>query len=162
MGAPSDVHESRVACLRDLAFLSGHTVDFSLSRWHRPDVAVRDPNRLRLFVGDAKATETSTNPETRRRLRSYASAVVPWRRAGYSICLAVCVSVDGDDGWASLLADFGASSRSARSVTLGGDERLIWVELPPVLDDVGVRGYGSRYVQLTHGRRHVLRSRRPV
>lgn len=160
MGAPSDLHEARVASLRDLAFLSGHTVDFALARWHMPDVALRDPNRLRLFVGDAKATEISTSPETRRRLRSYVSATLPWRRAGFSVCFAVCVSAGRDDGWAALLADFGPSSMTAWSVTISSQERLVWVDLAPGLDEVGGRDYRSRYAQVIDGRRPLLRSGR--
>jgi hypothetical protein len=137
-------------------------VNFPLARWRRPDVALRDPNRLRLFVGDAKVTEVSTNLETRIRLRSYTSATLPWRRAGFSVRLAVWVSARHGDDWMDLLSDFGLASASASSVTLATAERLVWVDLPPVLDDVSGRHYRARYGQLTDSRRHVLRSGRAV
>lgn len=162
MGAPSDLHEARVAHLRDLGFLTGHTVEFRLARWELPDVALRDPNRLRLFIGDAKATEASANQETRRRLRSYASAALPWCRGGFSVRVAVCVSIRPSDGWAHLLCDLNARVASTGATTLAPDERLVWVDLPAVLDEFRGRHYRSECAYAADSRRYVLRRRRAL
>lgn len=162
MAAPSLLHESRVARLRDLGLLSGHTTPFRLGRWLAPDVALRDTTALRLFVADAKATERSTNPETRSRLRAYASALVPWRRAGFAIRVTLCVTPGDDEGWTAILADLANPASSVRVATLAPDERLVWVDLPAVLDDVGGDHYRSAHGQLAHRRRHVQRGRRAL
>ncbi len=130
MGAPSAVHEDRVAALRDLGFLAGHTVDFRLGPWLRPDVALRDPNRLRLFVADAKATEHATDAATRSRLRAYASALVPWQRAGFATRIALAVNGSAGAQWARLVADL-AVGCDAQWIAMSEDQAVVWINVPP-------------------------------
>lgn len=159
MAAPSALHEERVAALRSLGFLTGHTMDFRLGLWLRPDVALRDPNHLRLFVADAKATEHPGDVATRSRLRSYASALVPWRRAGFAIRLALAVQTQDCARWARLADDLAVGATSARCTNLTGGDGVVWIDLP---ETVGARHYAARHDQLAHRGRHVLRGGRSV
>jgi hypothetical protein len=129
MGAPSDRHEARVTALRDLGYLSGHIADFRLGPWLRPDVALRDPNRLRLFVADAKATERSSDIGTLSRLRGYASALVPWRRAGFAVRFALAVDSAATASWAGLVADLAPDAGAGGSADLADDDAVVWIDL---------------------------------
>jgi len=75
---PSPVHESRVELLRSLGILLGYlkTPAPALPDGSEPDLFQFDPDRHRLLIGDAKATETPGNGATRLRLRHY----VTWAR----------------------------------------------------------------------------------
>lgn len=130
MGAPSPVHEDRVHALRDLGFLTGHTVDFRLGRWLRPDVALRDPNQLRLFVADAKATENPSDAATRSRLRAYTSALVPWRQAGFTVRITLAVDGLHRASWVPLADDLVVGAEPAQWATLGGCNAVVWIDLP--------------------------------
>lgn len=159
MGSPSNLHEERVAALRALGFLAGHTVDFRLGPWLRPDVALRDPNRLRLFVADAKATEDPADVATRSRLRSYASALVPWRRAGFDVRFALAVQQRDCARWAQLAKDLAPEATSARWANLTGGDAVVWIDLR---ESVGARRYAAAHDEIPHRGRYVLRGGRPV
>lgn len=136
MGAPSFEHERRVADLRTLGRLSGHLRDVRLARYEVPDVVLADIGLRRLFVADAKSTETSAQAETRARLRSYRSASRAWRRAAYSVRLTLCVGVGDTLGWSGLLADLEPGGVDVRHQRVGPYDELLWIDLGPLLDDV--------------------------
>ena len=143
MGAPSVTHERRVADLRTLGQLAGHTREVRLARYETPDVVLASPTRPRLFVADAKSTETSARAETRARLRSYRSASRSWRRVGFSVRLALCVSIGDTLGWGELLANLEPGGVAVSYRRFGPHDELLWVDLGPLLDDVP----GGKYRQ---------------
>jgi hypothetical protein len=98
MGAPSELHEGRCSTLESIAFLAGCSTPASLGPGCFPDVVLLDSSTRRLFVGDGKASETSGNFETLRRLRRYARSAVPWAIEGYTIRFAICHDA-GAAGW---------------------------------------------------------------
>lgn len=75
MGAPSLLHETRVADLETLATLALFTAPVYLPWRLRPDVARVSPAGRALFLGDAKATETAGCAATFTRLRWYATGL---------------------------------------------------------------------------------------
>ena len=140
--APSAPHEARVELLATAAILSGCRSPVLVESGLRPDVAVADHPGRRLFVGNAKATETSACAATGRRLRRYLRAISPWRANGYHVRLVLCVE-KGSGDWAGQLArlchSVGAGVAVAgRTAEFGGDSELAWIDLPAV--DVGSGG----------------------
>src|SRR4051794_28397863 len=89
MGTPTNEHELRVAHLQTLASLGGFTTDITLGLDVVPDVCRIDVVRRRLFVGDAKQTESPGNVDTRRRLVRYIAAARPLvaRCSAFTICI---------------------------------------------------------------------------
>lgn len=75
---PSPAHESRVELLRSLGVFLGYrkTPAPALPDGSEPDLFQFDPDRHRLLLGDAEATETPGNGATRLRLHHY----VMWAR----------------------------------------------------------------------------------
>ena len=72
MNAPTAQHESRVDTLAALANRAGFTVDVRLDGHLNPDVTRLHWSSARLFVADAKATESPKDRATRARLAGYA------------------------------------------------------------------------------------------
>lgn len=75
MSAPSTEHEDRVELLRSIATLSGYCFDIPVGEDFVPDVARLSRATRGVFVGDAKATETSGCIATSERLQNYLRAV---------------------------------------------------------------------------------------
>lgn len=75
MSAPSPDHQERVDLLRSIATLSGYPCDVPIDDALVPDVARLSRATRGLFVGDAKATETSGCAATSERLQNYLRAV---------------------------------------------------------------------------------------
>ena len=129
MSGPGFEHERRVVVLRSLAVLSGHLDAVTLYADLRPDVVHVDLNGRRLFLADAKDTETSRRGETRGRLRAYRSASMSWRSAGFTVRFLLCHPDHDAEGWSALLEDLEPGTISARSEWLGQNDRLTWVDL---------------------------------
>lgn len=114
-----------------MAMIARCTVTARLDTTLVPDVVLADPRRGRLFVGDAKATETAGCAATSRRLRRYARGAAPWRSSGYVVRLAVCTSPAGD--WSAALAavarDAGAGVTATGTVEISGTDQVSWVDL---------------------------------
>lgn len=91
MSAPSEAHEDRVRVLETLAILAGFPSELWIGQRLMPDVARYDPISWSLFVGDAKATETSGCAATRARLGAYVRAIRPWRRDGATLTLVIAM-----------------------------------------------------------------------
>jgi hypothetical protein len=89
--APTEVHQERVVTLRTLAALAGCTCVVGLGGQTFPDVVLADMENLRLFVGDAKATESAGCYATRCRLVDYTGRLVAWVRSGFAVRFVVCV-----------------------------------------------------------------------
>ena len=105
------------------------TLDAGLS----PDVAAADDSGRRLFVADAKATETAGCSQTSRRLRRYLRAISPWRALGYDARFALCAergSGDWDDALARAARSVSVGDVPPRSTTVGLDSVLAWLDLP--------------------------------
>lgn len=75
MSAPSQAHEERVELLRTIAALAGFGCDIVVGDAVIPDVARVSLSSRALFLGDAKATETSGCNATSERLVRYVRAV---------------------------------------------------------------------------------------
>jgi hypothetical protein len=95
-------HGSRTQFLDVLAVLTGCRLRLqALPDGHRPDVMRYDRERNRLFLGEAKETETPGNSETRIRLLTY----LRWMRAYLSepsrtAVLAICYGTTAHGkGW---------------------------------------------------------------
>lgn len=137
MSAPGQDHEARAALLDACALLTGHTARTRLSLRDVPDVVRTDPARARLFVGDAKDTETPGCAATARRLGSYARSAAAWSSAGWSVRLALCHGhAHHALGWSALLS--GAARRAGLvpqaggTIALGDGSQLTWVDLGPL------------------------------
>lgn len=130
MTRPSDAHERRVETLRALADLSGFVQAVTLAGL-RPDLC-RVDHRARLLVGDAKATETPGDTETRLRWGRYV------RRARHSlgqgrfasVILMVCAG-GHIAGWEEHLLAVAQTAplpaRASGSTLLSPDTRVAWV-----------------------------------
>lgn len=103
MTAPSVAHERRAGVLDALAVLAGFSVE--LTCWPdgtRPDVLRADVARRRLFVGEAKETESPGRTDTAERLARYLGWVAA-ARADLAY-VAVCFGRHADRrGWIRLL-----------------------------------------------------------
>jgi len=89
MSSPSPEHEARVRLLEAVAVLAGFTGTVAFEPPLEPDVFRVDFHRRRVFVGDAKATETTGAQATKARLARYARAARSWRDGGADVVLAV-------------------------------------------------------------------------
>src|SRR5579862_1708425 len=99
MTAPSVIHERRLETLDTAAVLAGCLLTVTIEVGQIPDVARADLGRRRLFIGDAKASETQGNFETLRRLRRYARAATAWADAGYTVRLGICHGPEAAADW---------------------------------------------------------------
>lgn len=104
MSAPSPAHEERVELLRSIAALSGYRCDIAIGDALMPDVARMSSTTRGLFVGDAKATETSGCIATSERLQNY---LRPVRAHHYRDRPLLLVVAHGDlhdqTGWITVL-----------------------------------------------------------
>ncbi len=89
--------------LQSLAVLAGFTTDMSLKWRLRPDVVKMCPSTAQLFVGDAKATESSKCAATMRRLRWYSIAIAGMSVGG-ATTVALAVPVTSKLGWERALS----------------------------------------------------------
>lgn len=103
MSAPSDLHESRVRLLRDLADLSGYTLDVAAYTNLRPDVCRLHRGASSIMIADAMATESSVGGATRRRLVRYATAARLWANAGLQVAFGTCHDHDAERAWIEAL-----------------------------------------------------------
>jgi hypothetical protein len=139
MSAPSLRHEEAVSVLRTVATLAGYHRDISIGDGLVPDVARLSATGL--FVGDAKASETSGCAATNLRLQAYFRAGDAHRLSGGRLLVMIAHGdLDDQHGWAAALrkALFGAglqSPRASESVVLD-DECVLAYAL------VGVPGRG--------------------
>jgi hypothetical protein len=98
------VHEERAVVLRSLATLSGYHYEVPIGDGVSPDVARYRASPSSLFVGDAKATETSGCIATSERLGNYARAAMTWWRHGTSLLFIVAHDdQQASRGWVELL-----------------------------------------------------------
>lgn len=99
MSAPSELHEHRVHLLRDLADLSGYTLDVAAYTNLRPDVCRLHRHASSILIADAKATEPPAGRATRRRLVRYAMATRLWTEAGLQVAFGACHGPDARGEW---------------------------------------------------------------
>jgi hypothetical protein len=109
MGRPSDDHEERREILDAVAVLAGFTTLFpsALPDGRRPDVMRLALTTGGVFLGDAKATESSGNSDTFARLLAYATWINAAARCDTHpiAVLALCVPAPLDaEGWTRALA----------------------------------------------------------
>lgn len=98
----------------------------------RPDVVLANRSLRRLFLGDAKATETAGCGYTCRRLRRYLRAVAPWSAAGYDIRLAICAPIGSGDWQATLTSSarsVGIKILRNGSTDIGTDSEVAWIDI---------------------------------
>lgn len=136
MSAPGEQHEARVALLDACAVLTGHVTPCRLAAGEVPDVVRADVRHRRLFVADAKATETPGCAATRERMHAYARALKPWLDRGFAVRLALCHGrPDQAPGWAALLehaADCaGLDGGRGDTEDLEPGTVLTWLDLAP-------------------------------
>lgn len=153
MSAPGERHEQRARVLEACADLSGHCSPCRLSADDLPDLVRADVRSRRLFVGDAKNTESPGGKRTQARLFSYARALRPWLAGGFAVRLAVCHGRAAHDArWHALLRHAlscaGLEAGGSGSVDLGAGTIIAWIDVSPepqdtaggrarLLDDVG-------------------------
>jgi hypothetical protein len=136
MSRPSDLHEARREALDTLAILGGFTVALpSFPDGHRPDVLRLSPAwaRRALFVGDAKAWETSGRQETLVRLTSYARWLTAAVGAGAVGVLAVCCDRADGRSWAKALRSL-AYEITRREGTVAVSDLSSWAIVTWTLD----------------------------
>lgn len=90
MSAPSDLHEERVRVLDTMASLAGLALPARIGDRRIPDVVRTTVERNCVLIGDAKASESPTCPETLSRLAQYVRAVRRLLQTGVPVRLAVC------------------------------------------------------------------------
>lgn len=132
MSAPGAAHEPLRTDLDALAVLSGHRCLLRLAAWLRPDVARCDMAHARIFVGDAKDTESPANAETIRRLRSYFAPVGSANRRGCAATFAVAHGEPSAD-WLSVLewlcARLGLEATARGQEVIAADATVSWIWL---------------------------------
>lgn len=131
MAGPSAAHEERVGALETLAALAGFSASADLGPGLIPDVVRLDAARRRLFIGDAKATESSRCTATRTRLASYLSEARLWRLAGADVLFTLAHGAPARaDRWLNtveaVLADAGLDVAAVGSAGIGPDCVLAW------------------------------------
>src|SRR5690349_11778010 len=99
MSAPSALHEGRVAVLETLADLAGYTTHVNLGSHAIPDLSRIHRCDPRLFVADAKATESPSCTSTRYRLSRYAAMIKDWSRRGFEVDVALAHGPDSGRRW---------------------------------------------------------------
>lgn len=134
MSRPSEAHEVRVDLLRTVASLAGYPRGLPLGLHVVPDVVRFDSTRRRVFVGDAKETESPGNLLTARRLRAYAGALRPLLAAGWDAVFVVCHgTLYRADPWCAVLTEAvrtaGLVPSFAGSNVIDRDAVLAWVSL---------------------------------
>jgi hypothetical protein len=129
-----ELHDRNARVLSTLALLLGCHSNFfiELPDGKRPDVLRYDSIKKRLFIGDAKNTETPRNKNTQKRLFSYLlwlSAYVskPGRHAIFAVCFRHASDLDG---WIytiqglALVANISLSN--IRSDQIDAETNLVW------------------------------------
>lgn len=105
MSAPSTAHDERVELLRSIAALSGYRCDIPIGDALMPDVARMSSTTRGLFVGDAKATETSGCIATSGRLQNYLRAVSAHHHPDRPFLLVVAHGdLHNQTGWVATLS----------------------------------------------------------
>lgn len=138
MGAPSPLHESRVTLLGGLADLAGFVIPSRIDANLTPDLVRIHQRHPRLFVADAKATESSGNRETKARFLLYLKAIQPWLNCGFTVQVAICTDPDPFGSWLKTLramAQFsGLVSSAANTYLVDEETQIAWltVQLTPV------------------------------
>ena len=127
-------HEMRVGYLTTMALLARCGEPFQLDLGLRPDVTMASHSRRRLFVGDAKATESATCEATRHRLLRYVTAAATWQRLNYSVRIAICARTHSGD-WAMTLAELAMGhlhrgDLAGDKLTLDPYSEITWIDLP--------------------------------
>lgn len=118
MSAPSELHEQRVHLLRDLADLSGYTLDVTAHASLRPDVCRLHSRASSILIADAKATEFPAGGTTRRRLVRYAMATRLWTEAGLQVAFGACHDPDSRGEWReALVSCLAVAGRRATRMT---------------------------------------------
>jgi hypothetical protein len=132
MSAPSQAHEERVELLRAIAALSGYRCDIPINDDLVPDVARISSTTRGLFVGDAKATETSGCMATSERLQSYLRALRAHHHMDRPLLLVVAHGdLHDQPGWVATLC------RALRRTGLGSPDMTGSL----VIDDDDVLAY---------------------
>jgi hypothetical protein len=105
MSAPSTSHKERVQVLRSIATLAGFDRDVAIGAGLIPDVARLCLASGGLFIGDAKATETSGCAATAERLEAYVRAIRPTDRDPHasSLLMVLAHEARAADDWLSAL-----------------------------------------------------------
>ena len=135
MSSPSAEHEERVRLLEAVAVLAGFTSSIAFDPPLEPDVFRIDFARRSVFVGDAKATETTGCEATKARLTQYAHAARSWCAVGADAVLAIAHGQPHQaEGWRNMLQDVVAVAglRVAAGATTYLDQGclLAWVYVP--------------------------------
>jgi hypothetical protein len=142
MSAPSVTHERVRDDLNTLALLAGYGVPLVFPVSLIPDVARIDPRRLRVFVGDAKHTETPNNYETRRRLAQYVGHIARWIHADFGVTLAIAYD-DETSRWQptveTLFADSGLLVADSGSEVFSLGFVVAWATTRSRMDSQGGR-----------------------
>ena len=105
-GLKSAPHATRCGFLSDLATLAGfHRRALQLPDGRIPDVLRFSEDARRLFLGDAKATETPGNSSTQARLYAYCRSIAAYLDAGGTeVVFAICFgNVSEIAGWMQTL-----------------------------------------------------------
>jgi hypothetical protein len=133
--SPSAEHEYRRGVLDALAILTGHTAELvsGLPDGTRPDVARLDVKGMRVFLGEAKATETARCQATLARALKYVRWLAGGVRAGYSGTFGVCFGQSAHAGaWRNtiemLILECGING-SCAVFGLATDVWLVWVRI---------------------------------
>lgn len=134
--APSSEHERRVRLLDAVGALAGFSAFGRFGCDRQPDVVRVDLRGARVFVGDAKATETAGITATRMRIAGYARALRSWRAAGFDVWVVLCAGPSTHsalDAWAEMLTTiFGVPASSAAlglSEGTGVEDHLVAVKI---------------------------------
>jgi hypothetical protein len=129
-----ELHDQNVTVLNTLSLLLGCYSDFFIEfpDGKRPDVLRYDAKKKRLFIGDAKNTETPKNKNTQKRLYSYLlwlSAYVskPGRQAIFAICFR---NPSDLEGWILAIQNL-ATLASVKILSVSSDQiddetNLVW------------------------------------
>lgn len=129
-----ELHDRNVSTLNTLAVLLGCYSDFftELPDGKRPDVLRYDSSKRRLFIGDAKNTETPRNRDTQKRLFSYMlwlSAYVskPGRQAVFAICFRRSADLNG---WVQTVHSLAVAAEvgiaNVKFNQLDAENNLVW------------------------------------
>lgn len=132
--APSVPHEARVRVLETLATLAGFPASAQLGLGLIPDVVRLDVAGRRLFIGDAKATESSGCDATRMRLATYLAEARDWQGAGTGVVFVLAHGEPGQaDDWlrtvAIVLREVEMAPTATGSADIGPDCFLAWAWL---------------------------------
>ena len=132
MSAPSTLHEERVVLLGEMADLAGFIIPSRIDAQLTPDIVRLHHRYPRLFVADAKATESPGNQDTKRRILFYLKAIQPWIESKFEVRVAICAGLDPTGNWLETLQSM-ALARIFRGLLLVGVCRYAKV---PVLQGI--------------------------